>query len=102
MIQLTVLYPNEPGKKFNMDYYLNSHIKGILNVPGGKVVKATVEHGFATMDPSVPAPFICISHLVFNNMEDLIETFGLLPNIAADTPNYSEVTPLMQLSEIKI
>ena len=26
MIKVSVFYPNEEGKKFDMDYYLNSHI----------------------------------------------------------------------------
>ncbi len=26
MIKISVLYPNEKGKKFDMEYYCNSHI----------------------------------------------------------------------------
>ncbi len=26
MIKVTVLYPNEEGKKFDLDYYLNKHL----------------------------------------------------------------------------
>ena len=26
MIRASVLYPNEPGKKFDLDYYINKHM----------------------------------------------------------------------------
>ena len=27
MVRISVLYPNEPGKKFDHDYYINKHMK---------------------------------------------------------------------------
>lgn len=102
MIQLTVMYPNEPGKKFNMDYYINSHIHQIVNVPGGKVIRASVAEGIASMEPGKPADFICIANILYESIEDMMATFALLPNIAEDFPNYSEVTPVIQISEVKM
>ena len=39
MIKVTVMYPNEEGKKFDMDYYVNKHIPMVagLLTPGGLI-----------------------------------------------------------------
>jgi hypothetical protein len=34
MIRVLVMYPNEPGKKFDMDYYLNKHITMVNDTIG--------------------------------------------------------------------
>ena len=35
MIKFSIFYPNEEGKTFDMDYYVNSHIPMIQEKLGG-------------------------------------------------------------------
>ena len=51
MIRVTVLYPNESGKKFDMDYYTHKHMKLVserLKTFG--VVRTEVDKGVAVAD----------------------------------------------------
>jgi hypothetical protein len=56
MIKFSVFYPNEEGKKFDMDYYLNSHIP-MIQEKLGDVLKATLPRTVGpcglTMPPGV-------------------------------------------------
>ena len=47
MIRLTILYPNMEGKKFDKDYYLNTHMPLTLKLQGDAVKHVSVEFGFS-------------------------------------------------------
>ncbi len=44
MIKFSIFYPNEEGKKFDMDYYINSHIPMVMEKLGGAgvIIKSCV------------------------------------------------------------
>jgi uncharacterized protein (TIGR02118 family) len=93
------MYVNEPGKKFDLDYYVNKHIAMVKERLGPVgLVRCEVDKA---ADPS--SPFIAIGHLYFNSLEDCQN--GLLaPDhsaaFMADMPNYTDATVQIQISEI--
>ena len=103
-IRVSILYPSGPGKKFDMDYYLNRHIpmvSGILQPLG--MVKAEADRGLGTAQPGAPAPFVAAAHLYFQTVEAFQQAFG--PHAAemtADIPNYTDIEPVIQISEIAL
>ncbi len=103
MIKLSVFYPNQEGKKFDMDYYCNKHIPMVAELLGDAVKGASVEEGLGGGAPGDPATFIAMGNLYFDTMESFQNSFG--PNAAqimADVPNYTNIEPVVQLSKAMV
>ena len=47
----TVMYPNTPGSKFDMDYYMGSHSSLVGKLWGDKLISARAVKGIGTSDP---------------------------------------------------
>jgi uncharacterized protein (TIGR02118 family) len=102
-IKVSVLYPNENGKTFDMDYYCNKHVPMVAGLLGDAVIGASVEKGLAGGDPKQDAPYMAMGNLYFATMESFENSFG--PNaekIMGDVPNYTDINPVMQISEVMI
>ena len=102
MIKVTVLYPNQPGKKFDLDYYLNKHIPMAQQrlKPYG-LVRGEIEKGISAADPKVPAPFLVLAHLYFNTVEGVHEGFKTHGReLLGDVKNYTDIQPQFQISEM--
>ncbi len=53
--------------------------------------------------PGTPAPFVAMGHLHFDSLEALQAAFEQhAAEIMADIPNYTEIAPVMQISEVKM
>ena len=102
MIRVTVLYPNEAGKKFDVDYYRTKHMKLVGDrLKDFGFVRAEVDKGVAGGAPGSAAPFVCIGHVYFNALADFQKGMGVHgQEILADIPNYTNIQPTMQISEI--
>ncbi|NQV16614.1 EthD family reductase [bacterium] len=102
-IKVSVLYPYEANKTFDLDYYCNKHVPMVAGLLGDAVVGATVEQGLGGGAPDSPAAYVCMGNLYFKSMESFQNSFG--PNteeIMADLPNFSQVEPIIQISEVLI
>ena len=65
MIKVSVLYPNNEGSKFDMNYYCNTHIP-MVREKLGKVCKGVaVEQGVSGATPGSRPAFIAMGHLYF-------------------------------------
>lgn len=103
MIKVSVLYPNGEGKSFDMDYYCNKHVPMLDKLLGDAVKGATVEKGLGGGTPDSPATYAAMGNLYFNSMEEFGSSFG--PNadkIMADLPNFTNIEPIIQISEVMI
>ena len=102
MIRVSVLYPYKDGAKFDHDYYANKHVPMVVGLLGSNHVEGGIDKGLCTAVPGDPPPFVCIGWLTFNTMGDFGAAFG--PNadaIMADIPNYTDIEPQIQISEIQ-
>lgn len=103
MIKVSILYPNEDGKKFDMDYYLNSHIPMVQEKLGSAMKGGSVDQGINGGAPGSPPIYIAMAHLLFDSLESYQSAFGPhTETILADIPNYTDIQPAMQISEVKI
>jgi len=103
MIKLSVLYPNEEGKKFDMEYYYNKHIPMVQQKLGAACRNVAVEQGLGGAEPGSRATYIAMGHIYFDSIEAFQTAFG--PHAAAfmeDIPNYTDIEPTVQISEVKI
>ena len=103
MVKVSVLYPNDDGKKFDMSYYLETHMPLVQKLLGTACTNIAVDQGIAGGTPGSKAPYVAIGHLFFNNVEDFLSSFGPHANaITGDIPNFTDVTPVIQINEIKL
>lgn len=103
MVKVSVLYPNDEGKKFDMKHYMETHIPLVQKLLNPACTKIEVDKGIAGGTPGSKAPFVVIGHLFFNTVEDFMSSFGQHANaIMSDIPNYTDITPVVQINEIKM
>ncbi len=100
MIRVAVIYPSGDDKTFDLDYYLNHHMRMVdeLLKPLG-MLDSEVDSGVAAGES--PQPYTTIGYLRFNTLEDwerAIESAG--EQLYGDVPNYTNITPVLQISEI--
>ena len=102
MIRVTVLYPNETGKKFDHEYYKNKHMKLVAErLKGFGLIRYEVDKGVAGGAPGAPVPFVGACHFYFPSVGDFqkgIAAHG--KEIMGDIPNYTNIQPTIQISEI--
>jgi uncharacterized protein (TIGR02118 family) len=103
MIKVTVLYPNEAGKRFNWDYYLNKHYPLVKQRLGDKAKDIRIDAGLAKELTGQEPAYVAMFHIVCDSLEEF--QAGLNPHAAeifGDVPNYTDIQPIMQMSEVKI
>jgi uncharacterized protein (TIGR02118 family) len=103
MIKVSVLYPNNQGAKFDIDYYCNKHIPMVQQKLGAACKTVAVEQGIAGATPGSPPTFTAMGHLYFDSVQAFQTAFGPHAEaIMADIPNYTDIQPTIQISEVKI
>ena len=103
MIKVSVFYPNDEGCKFDMDYYCNSHMPMVQKKLGEALKGVAVEQGLGGAEPGSPATYVAMCHLLFDSVDAFQGTFGPHAKaIMGDMPNYTDVQPTIQISEVKI
>ncbi|MBN2239437.1 MAG: EthD family reductase [Dehalococcoidales bacterium] len=101
MIKVAVMYPNGPENTFDMDYYLTKHMAMVHDrLDSICLVKTEVDKGLAGMGEDAPPPYMAIGYLYFENMEGLQKMLPYDPEFAGDVPNFTNVQPIIQISEI--
>jgi uncharacterized protein (TIGR02118 family) len=56
--------------------------------------------GIAGGTPDTPAPYVVIANMVFESMESFEHSFANAEKIMADLPNFTNVQPQVQISEL--
>ena len=101
MFKISVMYPNEEGATFNIDYYRTTHMELVKKhlKPFG-LIKTDVDKGISG-GANQQAPYICIGNLYFDSVDGYdrgIAEVGAI--LRGDIPNFTNVTPIRQISEI--
>jgi uncharacterized protein (TIGR02118 family) len=101
MIKVTILYPNGEGKKFDMDYYSTKHMPMIANLLGDSLKMFSIDKGIAGRTPADPIPYLAIGYLYFDNLSAFQNSFRPhAEKIRSDVPNYTNIQPILQISEV--
>jgi len=102
MIRVTVLYPNESGKRFDHEYFTGAHASLVREQLGSRgLVRFEQDKGVSSADPNVPAPFIAAAHLIFNTVDEVHAAFREVGReMMGDIKNYTDISPQVQISEI--
>jgi len=101
LIKVSIMYPFAEGKTFNMEYYETKHMPMVAKFLGSNLVKYTIEKGVASGMPNTPLPFMAIGSFYVKSLADYQAAIG--PNrdaIRADFVNYTNVAPIILVSEV--
>lgn len=93
MIRMSVFYPSGEGSNFDLDYYRSTHVPMALKAWG---------LSDAEIDKGVNGPYVAAVHFRFESQDALNAALGLpaTADVLADVPNFTNITPVMQMSEI--
>lgn len=101
MIVFTVMYPNGPDIRFDIDYYLNRHIPLVREKVGAALKGVTVDRGLSAREPGTMATYAVMTRLLFDSVEDHSTYMKPhSPMFNEDIPNFTDVKPIVQVSEV--
>jgi uncharacterized protein (TIGR02118 family) len=92
MIRVSVFYPSGDDITFDHEYYKNTHVP---------MCTAAWNVG-AEIDKGASGPYLAAVHLFFESMDTMNAAMASpeTAKIMADVANYTNATPIMQVSEI--
>ncbi len=103
MIQLSIFYPNTEGKKFDTDYYMNTHMPLSIQLQGAAVKYVNVEFGLTGGLPGTKPPYIVMCHFIYDSFEAFEAAF--MPHaeiLMKDITNYTDIETVIQFSDVKM
>ena len=101
MIKVTILYPNSEGKKFDMDYYSTKHMPMVAQLLGDSLKLLSIDKGVSGAAPNSPATYVAIGYLYFDRLSAYLNAFApVAEKIRNDIPNYTDIKPVIQISEV--
>ncbi|HWV31767.1 MAG TPA: EthD family reductase, partial [Dyadobacter sp.] len=101
LVKISVMYPYAEGKTFNMEYYETKHMPMVAGYLGANLVKYTIEKGLSSGIPNQPLPYMAIGTFYVKSLSEYQK--AIAPNrdaIRADFANYTDVTPVILVSEV--
>ena len=100
LIKVSVMYPFSGGKTFDIAYYETKHMPMVAGFLGANLVKYTIEKGVASGIPN-HSPYMAIGTFYVKNLAEY--EAATAPNrdaIRADFANYTNVAPVIVVSEV--
>src|SRR5690348_9893876 len=102
MVKVSVLYPSQPGNRFDVDYYVSVHMPMAKRLLGSAVKGISIEIGIGGEAPGAPAPYAAIVGFTCETVEAFATAFGpVAGQLQGDIPNYTDIVPQIQISEIR-
>ena len=93
MIKLSVSYPSGDGSTFDHDYYAATHVP---------LCNSTFSPNKTEIDKGIDGPNVAGVHFYFDSMEAMQQAFAnpKMADVMADVANYTNIAPVMQVSEV--
>lgn len=101
MIKVSVMYRDISGARFDHGYYKNTHMPLVQRLLGDSCSYYTVDRGLSGGDPGTAMTYVAMCHIFSDSIESYAS--GMARNAAAilaDIPNYTDLTPIIQISEV--
>ena len=103
MIKVSVMYPATEGTRFDHDYYRDKHMPMIKAKMGDACRFYTVDKGLAGGAPGAPATYVGMCHIYCDSVGSFQAGMGPhMDEILGDIPNYTDIAPLIQISEVVV
>jgi uncharacterized protein (TIGR02118 family) len=103
VIKVSVMYPYRANARFDMDYYCDSHIPLVQRALRPALKGVAVDKGLAGGVPGSAPSYVAVGHLLFDSVADFEAAFGAnADEILTDIPTYTDIEPVLQISEVMI
>ena len=100
-VKVSIMYPNNDDVSFGMDYYSQQHMPMLAQLFASKMIRYEIDHGVGGRAQGEKPPFVAVGHLYFEKLSDYQEAFGThAEKILSDIPNYTNVQPMVQISQL--
>ncbi|MBU2952801.1 EthD family reductase [Marinobacter sp. F3R08] len=101
MIKVSVLYPKTNDSTFDIGYYRDTHMALVRDRLGDACKRTAIESGLAGGAPGQEPTYIAMGHLYFESVDQFQSSFGPhAREILGDIPNFTNVEPTVQISEV--
>ena len=102
MIKVSVLYPNDEGSSFDMNYYVHRHVAMIRELLGDALRDVEIDEGLSGPAPESRAPFVAAVHMYFDSSAAFYEAFSPhAARIMKDVANYTSLRPITQIATVR-
>ena len=91
MIKVSVMYPSGDDATFDIEYYRTTHMD---------IVERTMKPAKIEVDHGTDGPYAAAGHLYFADGDALKAGMAQGGEAMADVPNFTNITPVMQTSEV--
>ena len=103
MVRVSVLYPNKAGSHFDAEYYVNTHMPMAARLLGSAVKAISVDIGLGGEAPGSQPPFAAMCAFTCETVQDFVQAFTpVAGQLQGDIPNYTDIEPIIQISEIRM
>lgn len=102
MFKVAILYPNGDDKTFDIDYYEKVHMPKVALFLGKNLKFYEIDKGISGRTPEDKVPFVAIGYFYVHNIDEYNK--AIVQNrdaIISDFKNYTNIQPIVQISEIK-
>jgi uncharacterized protein (TIGR02118 family) len=97
------MYPYEPGARFDHEYYRDRHMPMLKARLGDACKSYTVDKGISGGAPGSPPAYVGMCHIFAESVQSFQAAFGPhAKEIMGDIPNYTDLKPTMQISEVVV
>ena len=103
MFKVNVMYPYTEGARFDHEYYRDTHMPLVASKLGSACEYYTVEKGMTGRTPDDPPAYVAICAFICKSLEGYAAAMQAnAAEIVGDIPNYTDIAPVMQISEIVV
>ena len=100
MIKFNVMYPFQPGMRFDHDYYRDKHMPLVAKRLGSACRYYTVDKGLAAGAPGAQLPFAAACSIYSDSIEGLQAALNPhVQEIMGDIANYTDAQPVIWVSD---
>jgi uncharacterized protein (TIGR02118 family) len=98
---MTIVYGSTETSRFDHEYYVEKHMKLAAKIFGDEVKSMSLTKGVAALPEGKP-PYHAILNVVFHSAEAMGRALSSpeMPKLADDVVNYTDATPVAQVSEV--
>src|SRR5258705_1142589 len=102
MFKVAILYPNGDDKTFDMDYYEKKHMPMVAGFLGKNLKFYEIDKGIAGRTPNDKVPFVAIGYFYIIDVAEYNKAIAQNRDaVISDFKNYTNIKPVVQISEIK-
>ncbi|HEY0685086.1 MAG TPA: EthD family reductase [Steroidobacter sp.] len=103
MIKVSVMYPHQSNARFDHAYYRDKHMPLVQERLGSACRFYTVDKGLVGGSPGEAPTYVAMCHIYCDSVDAFNKAFAPHANeILGDIPNYTDLTPVLQISEVVV